>query len=367
MEEALSGVRGALVVKVFGTDLKVLTGVASDIKGVLAQTRGIEDLGVFEELGQPNINIAINRDRISQHGLNIADVQDVIETAVGGKAASQVIEGEKRFDIVVRYQPQYRDTLEHIRRILVPAPDGYRVPLQELADIRVEEGPSLIYREGNSRYIPVKFSVRGRDLGSTIAEAQGVVKKKVLLPPGYRVNWTGEFESQRRAEARLALIVPLTILAIFFVLFMIFDSFKWALIIMADVAIARMGGVLALFLTGTNFSVSSGIGFLAVFGVSVQTGVLLVTYINQMRREGKSVRHSVIDGALIRLRPILMTGLVGTLGLVPAALSHAIGSDSQRPMAIVIVGGLLTDLVMGLFLLPSLYDYFAQPSDNIEC
>jgi len=267
---------------------------------------------------------------------------------------------------VVRYQPQYRDSLAHIKRILVPTLDGYRVPLDEISEIKIEDGASMIYRETNSRFIAVKFSVRERDLGSTIEEAQQKVKQKILMPPGYRVEWSGEFESQRRAEARLALVIPLTVLAIFFVLYFVFNSLKWATIVMADVMTARMGGVLALYLTGNNFSVSSGIGFLAVFGVSIQTGVLLVSYINQMRQKGFSIQDAVIEGSCLRLRPIMMTALVATFGLLPAALSHAIGSDSQRPMAIVIVGGLLCDLVMAFFLIPTLYTWFAKPGDAGE-
>jgi len=366
VEEMMSGVKGELVVKVYGEDLKVLSQKANEIKEAISHVNGIEDLGVFEQMGQPNVNIYINRDKISRYGLNISDVQDVIETAVGGKTASQVINGEKRFDVVVRYQPQYRDSVEHIRRILVPTPDGYRIPLEDLADIHIEDGASMIYREANSRLIAIKFSVRGRDLGGTIGEAQKVVKQKILLPEGYEINWSGEFESQRRAEARLAIVIPLTVFAIFFVLFLVFNSLKWSLIIMADVVTARMGGVLALFITGTNFSVSSGIGFLAVFGVSIQTGVLLVSYINQMRRKGMSIREAVVQGSCLRLRPIMMTALVATFGLLPAALSHAIGSDSQRPMAIVIVGGLITDLVMAFFLLPTLYLWFAKPTDKLH-
>ena len=363
VEEMMSGVKGELVVKVFGTDLAVLNQKAEQIRDILSQVKGIRDAGVFEELGQPNVNIKINRDQISRYGLNISDVQDVIETAVGGKTASQIYDGEKHFDLVVRYQPQYRDTISHIKRISVTTPDGYKVPLEELADFKVEDGASLIYREENSRYAAVKFSVRDRDLGSAIAEAQANVKRKVLLPPGYRLEWAGEFESQRRAEARLAIVIPLTVAAIFFVLYLVFHSFKWAAIVMADVITARMGGVLALFITGTNFSVSSGIGFLAVFGVSIQTGVLLVSYIHQMRAQGLSIREAVIEGSCLRLRPIMMTALVATFGLLPAALSHAIGSDSQRPMAIVIVGGLLCDLLIAFFLLPTLYIWFAKDGE----
>jgi cobalt-zinc-cadmium resistance protein CzcA len=364
VEEMMSGVKGAMVVKLYGEDLKTLDQKATQIKEALSHVRGIEDLGVFQELGQPNINITVDREKISRYGLNVSDVQDVIETAVGGKVASQVIDGEKRFDILVRYMPQYRQNVEQIKKIAVVTPDGFRIPLEELTEIKVDNGASMIYRESNGRYIAIKFSVRGRDLGGTIEEAQKVVKGRVLLPEGYNIDWTGEFESQRRAEARLAIVVPLTILAIFFLLYFMFGSAKWALIIMANVVLARIGGVLALFVTGTNFSVSSGIGFLAVFGVSIQTGVLLVSYINQLRAKGLGIREAIVEGACLRLRPIMMTALVATFGLIPAAMSHAIGSDSQRPMAIVIVGGLLTDLIMAFFLLPTLYLWFARPEDK---
>ena len=366
MEEAVSGVKGELVVKVTGQDLKTLTQKADEIKEILSKVKGIEDLGVFQVLGQPNINISVDRDKISRYGLNVSDVQDVLETAVGGKVASQVLDGEKRFDLVVRYQPQYRESVEAIKKIAVVTSDGFRIPLEELADIRIDNGASLIYRQNNSRFIAVKFSVRGRDLGSTIDEAQALVKQKVLFPEGYHVAWSGEFESQRRAAARLALVIPLTILAIFLVLYLVFHSMKWSLIIMVNVALALIGGVPALFLTGTNFSVSSGIGFLALFGVSIQTGVLLISYINHLRMEGMEIREAIVEGACRRLRPIMMTALAATFGLIPAALSHSIGSDSQRPMAIVIVGGLVADLILAFFLLPTLYLHYAKPGDLKE-
>jgi cobalt-zinc-cadmium resistance protein CzcA len=349
-----------LVVKLFGEDLKTLSQKGTEIMQAMSKVKGIEDLGLYEIMGQPNIDIVIDRDTISRYGLNVSDVQDVIETAVGGKVASQLIEGEKRFDIVVRYQPQYRERIDQIRRITVTTPDGFRVPLEELAQIKFDDGASMIYRQNNSRFIAVKFSVRGRDLASTVADAQKQVKNKVQLPPRYRLNWTGEFESEKRAEERLALVIPLTVLAIFFVLYLMFGSIQWAFIMMACVLTARIGGVLALYLTGTNFSVSSGVGFLAVFGVSIQTGIILVSYIDQMRKRGIPLRHAIVEGAIIRVRPILMTALVATFGLLPAAMSHGIGSDSQRPMAIVIVGGLITDLAFSFFLLPVLYHWFAQ-------
>jgi cobalt-zinc-cadmium resistance protein CzcA len=336
------------------------------MKEVLSHVNGVDDLGIFEETGQPNININVDRDKISRYGLNISDVQGVIQTAVGGTAATQVLDGEKRFDMVVRFQPQSRSDVEQIKKILVPTPDGYRIPIEDLATVKIEDGASTIYREENQRYIAIKFSVRNRDLGSTIEDAQKQVEHKVLLPLGYHISWSGEFESQQRAERRLMIVVPITILCIFFVLYMVFGSLKWSLLIMVNVLIARVGGVLALFLTGTNFSVSSGIGFLAVFGVSVQTGILMISYINQMRAKGMGIREATLEGAVLRLRPILMTGLVAIFGLLPAAFSHAIGSDSQRPLAIVVVGGMLGDLAMGLFLLPVLYERFAKEEDILE-
>lgn len=366
VEEAVSGVKGAMVVKLYGDDLKLLKKSIEKIKETIASVKGIEDLGVFEELGQPNIDITVDRDKISRYGLNVSDVQAVINTAMGGTVASQVLDGEKRFDIMVRYQKEYRDDINKLKKIAVVTPDGFRIPLEELATFSIDDGASMIYREANRRFIAIKFSIRGRDMGSTIADAQEQVKRKVLLPEGYTVDWSGEFESQKRAEARLAVVVPLTILAIFLLLYFIFGTVKWACVILGDVALARIGGVLALFLTGTNFSVSSGIGFLAVFGVSIQTGVLLISYINQMRNRGLSIRDAVVEGAVLRLRPIMMTALVATFGLIPAATSHAIGSDSQRPMAIVIVGGLVADLVMAFFLLPTLYLWVAKPGDLKE-
>jgi heavy metal efflux system protein len=360
VEEAMSGVKGALVVKVYGDDLTTLSEKAHEIKKVMGKVKGIEDLGVFDVLGQPNVDIQVDRDTISRYGLNISDVQDVIETAVGGKVASQKIEGEKRFDIVVRYEPQFREQIDQIRRITVTTPDGYRIPLDELATFSISDGASMIYRENNNRFIAVKFSVRGRDLASSIAEAQSEVKKQVQLPPHYRLDWTGEFESEQRAEARLAIVIPITIFSIFFLLYLMFHSAAWATIHMACVLTARIGGVLALYLTGTNFSVSSGIGFLAVFGVSIQTGVILVSYVDELRKKGVPLREAIVEGCLVRVRPILMTALVATFGLLPAALSHGIGSDSQRPMAIVIVGGLITDLIFSFFLLPALYHWFAK-------
>jgi heavy metal efflux system protein len=332
---------------------------------VLRGVRGIQDLGLFRVLGQPNLNFSVDRDQSARFGINVADVQDAIQTAVGGNALTQVLIGEQRYDLVVRYLPQYRDTREAIEKIRLLAPSGERVSLAQLTKVGVSDGGSEIYREANSRYIAVKYSVRGRDLGSTVEEAIRKVNAGVKLPSGYTIDWAGEYENQKRADQRLLVVLPITILLIFFILYAMFKSLKWSLLILTNVAMARIGGLLALLVTGTNFSVSSGIGFLALFGVSVQTGVIMVEYINQLRARGHAIDEAAVEGAVLRLRPIMMTMLVATLGLLPAALSHGIGSDSQRPFAIVIVGGLISDLVMSIFLLPTLYAWFARVGDQL--
>jgi cobalt-zinc-cadmium resistance protein CzcA len=365
MEEAVSGVKGELAVKIYGDDLKLLEGKADEILGVMSKIRGVQDLGVFRVIGQPNLNLTVNREKAARFGLNVSDVQDAIETASGGKAVTSVLKGEERYDLVARYQPQYRSTAEEIENIRLLAPSGERVSLGQLCDVAIQDGASEIYREGNQRYVAIKYGVRGRDLGSTVGEAIGAVTKAVKLPPGYRLEWAGEYESQKRSQKRLALVIPLTLLVIFLILYSMFSSVKWASLILLTVAMAPIGGILALYLTGTNFSVSSGVGFLALFGVSVQTGVIMLEYINQLRARGLSPLAAVREGAVLRFRPILMTMLVASLGLVPAATSHDIGSDSQRPFAIVIVGGLMVVLMMSIFLLPALYTWFARPSDAL--
>ncbi len=327
--------------------------------------KGIEDLGALQVLGQPNLNITVDRQQGARHQVNVADVQDAIQTAVGGNALTQVLQGEQRYDLVLRYLPQYRDTKEAIEDIRLLSPSGERVSLAQLCKIEERDGASEIYREGNQRYIAIKYSVRGRDLGGAVEEAIKKVSAQVQLPRGYHIDWEGEYESEKRAGERLLIIVPLTILLIFIILYSMFRSFKWALLILANVALAPIGGTLALLISGTHFSVSSGVGFLALFGVSVQTGVIMLEYINQLRVKGNSIEESAIEGAVLRLRPIMMTMLVATFGLLPAALSHAIGSDSQRPFAIVIVGGLISDLVMSIFLLPTLYVWVSKEGDNL--
>jgi cobalt-zinc-cadmium resistance protein CzcA len=365
MEEAVSGVKGELAIKLYGDDLQVLEAKGDEVVEVMRRIPGVEDLGLFRVLGQPNLNISIDRRRAARFGINVADAQDAVETAVGGKAVSQVLQGEQRFDLVVRYQAGYRDTADAIANIRMVSPSGERVSLLQLARIEVHDGASQIYREANSRYVAIKYSVRGRDLGGAVEQAMKLVAEKVKLPPGYHIDWAGEYASQKRSQKRLMVVLPITLFVIYVILYAMFKSSKWALLILANVAVAPLGGILALLITGAHFSVSSGVGFLALFGVSVETGVIMLEYINQIRGHGLPAEAAAIEGAVLRLRPMLMTMLVASLGLLPAALSHGIGSDSQRPFAIVIFGGLVTSLLLSIFLLPTLYVWTAGPKDKL--
>jgi heavy metal efflux system protein len=363
MEEAVSGVKGELAVKIYGDDLKTLEAKGRQVVNVMSHVRGVEDLGLFRIIGQPNLNLAVNRDAAARWGINVADVQDATQTAIGGGAITQVLQGDARYDVTLRYQKQSRDTRQAIENIRLLSSSGERVPLSQLTNVNTDDGAEEIYREGGQRYVAIKYSVRGRDLGSTVEEAIARVNKEVSLPAGYRFDWAGEYESQKRADRRFAVVLPVTILIIFLILYTMFKSFKWAMLIMANVALASIGGLMALLATRTNFSVSSDVGLLALFGVSVQTGVIMLEYINQLRARGMEIEESAVEGAVLRLRPIMITMLVATLGLLPAALSHGIGSDSQRPFAIVIVGGLIASLVMSVFILPTLYVWLAGESD----
>jgi heavy metal efflux system protein len=363
VEEAVSGVKGELAVKLYGEDLKTLEATADKVQDVMSKVPGVADLGLFRVIGQPNLTYTVDRAAAARFGINVTDVQDAIQTAVGGNAITQVLKGEARYDLVVRYQKPYRDTPEAISDIRLLSPSGERVSLAQVTQVKTEDGAEEIYREAGQRYVAIKYSVRGRDLGSTVEEAIQKVNAQVKLPPGYKFDWAGEYESQKRSSKRLMLVLPITIIIIFVILYTMFSSGKWALLILGNVAMAPLGGMLALWLTGTNFSVSSGVGFLALFGVSVQTGVIMLEYINQLRVRGRSIEESAVEGAVLRLRPIMMTMLVATLGLLPAATSHGIGSDSQRPFAIVIVGGLLAALSINVFLLPTLYVWIAGEGD----
>lgn len=363
MEEAVSGVKGELSVKIYGDDLRTLETKANEVVGVMSKVPGVADLGVFRLIGQPNLTFTVNRQAAARWGINVSDIQDAIQTAVGGNSVSQVLDGEARYDLVLRYQKQSRDTQQAIENIRLLAPSGERVSLAQLTTVSTDDGAEEIYREGQQRYIAVKYSVRDRDLGSTVEEAIKKVDAGVALPTGYHYVWAGEYQSKQRADKRLAMIVPLTILLIYLILYMMFNSFKWAALILCNVFMAPIGGSLALLFTHTNISVSSSVGFLALFGVSVQTGVIMLEYMNQLRVRGHSIEDSAIEGAVLRLRPIMMTMLVATLGLLPAATSHGIGSDSQRPFAIVIVGGLIGALIFSVFLLPTLYVWISRPGD----
>jgi cobalt-zinc-cadmium resistance protein CzcA len=368
MEEAVSGVKGELAIKVFGDDLQTLEAKANQILAVMHTVQGIQDLGLFRVIGQPNLNLTVNRAKAARYQINVADLEDAIQTAIGGNAVSQVLQNEQRYDLVLRYLPEYRDKKEVIENIRLLSPSGERVSLAQLCDIQMQDGASEIYREAseghaNQRYVAIKYSVRGRDLGGAVEEAIKKVNAQVALPAGYYINWAGEYESQQRAQRRLALIIPLTLLLIFLILYSMFKSMKWSALILVNVFMAPVGGMLALYFSGTNLSVSSGVGFLALFGVSVQVGVIMVEYINQLRVRGQPVIDAAKEGAILRLRPIMMTMLVAMLGLLPAATSHGIGSDSQRPFAIVIVGGLMASLLMSIFLLPTLYVWMAGPND----
>ena len=363
MEEAVSGVKGELATKVYGSDLHVLEDKAQQVAEIMSHVKGITDLGVFNVTGQPDLDYVVNRQAAARFQINVADIQDAIQTAVGGNALTQVLRGEEVYNLTLRYLPKYRDTREAIDNIRLLSPSGERVSLAQLCTVKEADEGSEIYRENNERYVAIKYSVRGRALGDAVKEAIAKVDAQVKLPRGYHIGWEGEYQSEVRAEARMLIIVPLTVLLIFIILYTMYKSFKWAMLILMNVAMARVGGLLALLITHTNFSVSSSVGFLALFGVSVQTGVIMLEYINQLRARGNSIEESAVQGAVLRLRPIMMTMLVATLGLLPAAMSHGIGSDSQRPFAIVIVGGLITDLVMSIFLLPTLYVWIAREKD----
>ncbi|MDR3678287.1 MAG: CusA/CzcA family heavy metal efflux RND transporter [Acidobacteriota bacterium] len=367
VDEALTGLKSALAVKVYGADLNVLQDNALKIKDALQKVPGFTELTVVRELGQPSLLVDVDREKIARYGINVADVEAVVQAAVGGQAATQVIQGEKLFDLVVRMQPQFRSNAPQIGELLVGTPTGQQIPLKQLADIRQGNGASLIYRENNSRYIGVQYSIEGRDLERAVNDGQKAVNKAVSLPPGYRMEWGGEYSEFLAAKDQLTLIGPITVLLIFLILFALYGNLKFPVTIALGVVMTEpVGALLALKLTHTPFSVSSVLGLLALMGVSVETAVILVSYINKLRLEGKSVRDATYEASLLRLRPIMMTALVACLGLLPAALSHGIGSDTQRPFAIVIVAGLVSRLLLGFFVNPVLYEMVAREGDVLQ-
>ena len=367
VDEAESGLKSALAVKVFGSDLDTLQRKGTAIKQILEKVRGIHDVTLVKELGQPSLTIKIDRAAIARYGLNVDDINALITTAIGGDVATQVVQQEKQFDLVVRLDRPYRDTPEEIGNIPVATPGGQQIPLKEFADIQVTNGASFIYRQKNSRYIGVQFSVEGRDLAGAVEDAMQQVNKKVDLPQGYRLDWGGEYTQYTASRAQLNVILPVTIGLIFLLLFSLYLNFKFPLITVLGVLLsAPAGGVVALWLTGTPFSVSSGIGFLALFGVSVQTAIVYISYVNELRRDGLGIAEAVREGAILRLRPIMMTALVAALGLLPAALATGVGTDTQKPFALVIVSGLFTRLLISIFLMPALYTLVARPQDRLE-
>jgi heavy metal efflux system protein len=367
VDEAETGLKSALDVKIFGPDLNVLEQKGGEIKRVLSGVDGIKEITLVQELGQPSLTVAVDRNKIAHYGLNVADVNGLIEAAVGGTAATQVVQGERLFDLVVRLAPQFRQTPEQIGNILISTPAGGQVPLREVADIQIANGASFIYRQNNSRYIGVQYSVEGRDLAGAVQDAQKKVASRVVMPSGYHIVWGGEYEEYTASRKQLAVVLPLTLVLIFVLLFGLYGNFLFPFITVAGVILsAPIGGLLALAITRTPFSVSSGIGFLALFGVSVQTAVVYISYANELRLAGDGIVDATRRAALLRLRPIMMTALVAALGLLPAALSNSVGSDSQRPFALVIVGGLFSRLLISVLLMPVLYAMVAKEDDHLE-
>ena len=367
VDEAETGLKSALAVKVFGADLDTLQRKGKSIKQILERVRGIRDVTLVQELGQPSLTIKINRATIARYGVNVADINALIQTAIGGDVATEVVQQEKQFDLIVRLEREYRDNPDEIGNILVATPAGQQIPLKEFADIQVSSGASFIYRQDNSRYIGVQFSVEGRDLAGAVNDAIAQVNQKVSLPQGYRLDWGGEYSEYTASRAQLSVILPLTLFLIFLLLFALYSNFKFPFITVLGVLLsAPVGGIVALWISGTPFSASSGIGFLALFGVSVQTAIVYISYVNELRRDGIPLAESIRQGAILRLRPIMMTALVAALGLLPVALATGVGTDTQRPFALVIVSGLFTRLLISIFLMPALYTLVARPGDRLE-
>jgi cobalt-zinc-cadmium resistance protein CzcA len=364
VEEAISGVKGEIAIKIFGEDLKVLQEKANQVTGILRSIEGSTDVAAEQQSGLAQMVITVDRAKIARYGINVNDVENVISMAVGGKTATQMLEGERRFDITVRLAGVARDSVGAIEDITVLSPDGSRIPLAELADIRINQGASRISREDNMRRIAIKCNLIGRDQGSFVAEAQQKVNEQVALQPGYRIVWSGQFENQQRAMKRLAFIVPISLVLIFVLLFWAFQSLKSALLIVMNVPFAMIGGLVALLLTGIHLSVSAAVGFIALFGIAVQNGVILLTQINHLRREGIPLQEAILQGSVSRLRPVIMTALMAILGLMPAALSTSVGSETAKPFAVVIIGGLITATLLTLTMLPALYRHFEEQHET---
>ncbi|MDD5577862.1 MAG: CusA/CzcA family heavy metal efflux RND transporter [Methylobacter sp.] len=363
VEEAISGVKGEIAIKIFGSDLKTLQNKGDQVTHILASIHGATDIAAEQQAGLAQVIVAIDRAKVSRYGINVADVERVLEIGMGGKAASQFLEGERRFDITLRYDENARNSVAGLESLTVQTPNGQRIPLAELATIQVNQGASRISREDNMRRIAIKCNLIDRDQGSFVAEAQRKVAAQVDLPPGYHIVWSGQFENQQRAMKRLSIIVPISLGLIFVLLFWAFMSVKNALLILMNVPFAMIGGILILWVTSINLSVSAAVGFIALFGISVQNGVILVSQLNKLRREGQTLHDAIVNGSVSRLRPVVMTAMMAMLGLFPAALSTSVGSETAKPFAVVIIGGLMTATLLTLTLLPALYRYFAEADE----
>jgi cobalt-zinc-cadmium resistance protein CzcA len=364
VEEAMSGVKGENSIKLFGADLKIMESKAIEIERVMRQIHGVKDLGIFRLVGQPNLLIQVDREASARYGLQVADVNAVVQAAVGGQAVTQVYEGERLFDLVVRFLPEFRQDVDAIGNILVSTPDGARIPLKQVATITTQTGAFIIYRENNERYIPIKFSVRDRDLQSTVEEAQAHLAKEVSLPERYRMEWAGQYDQLKEEQKRLAMVVPISLVIILFLLYTTFDSLKNAFLVLSTVPFALVGGALSLVATHTNFSISAAVGVISTLGVAILGGVLLISRIEDFRRTGLTLREAVRKGADVQMRPILMATLGAAIGLLPAALATGIGSQAQKPLARVVVGGMLTAAVLILVVLPVLYEIVHRRSGN---
>ena len=370
VEEGLSGVKGANAVKIIGPDLAMLEKIADAVLREMDQVNGVNDLGIFRVLGQPNLNIAVDREKAARYGLNAGDVNSVVQAALGGTVATTVLESDRQFGVLVRLAPEFRDQVDIVGRIKVGVStngggNAY-IPLSDLATITLDTGASYIFRERNQRFIPIKFSVRGRDLGGTVAEAQRRIARNVTLPTGYRIEWAGEFEELQQAKARLAIIVPVALILILALLYGLFSSLRDSLLALAGIPFSVAGGVLALYVTGLEFSISSAIGFVSLFGVSVMNGILMITYYNQVRQSTTDPIEAMFYAAEQRMRPMLMTALSACIGLLPAAVSTGIGSQVQRPLATVVVGGMLIGPLIMLVVVPALQTLFLTREGGVE-
>jgi cobalt-zinc-cadmium resistance protein CzcA len=366
VSELIAGVRSDIAIKLFGDDLDTLKRTADRIASAVSAVPGAEDVKVEAVSGLPQLQIKPNRSAIARYGINVEDVNDLVESIVAGKPAGTVYEGEQRFNLVIRLTDKTSEDVETIKNLLVPAPNGVRVPLSQLADIALTEGAAQISREDTRRRIVVELNVRGRDIGSFVNEAQGVIERQIQIPAGYYITWGGQFENLQRATQRLLIVVPLALFLIFILLFTTFNSVRQAVMIYTGIPFAVVGGVLALALRGMPFSISAGIGFIALFGVAVLNGVVMVSYINRLRDEGRSLNDAVVEGAHTRLRPVLMTALVASLGFIPMALATSAGAEVQRPLATVVIGGLITSTLLTLLVLPTIYLWFSKEKSEVE-